>query len=161
MRAITKCETKVVGNKITITGELVDITMPMFIGQRNTIMNPVNGDMNHPRHLQITTHGAMVLRNGSDCGVLFPKDEFMSVMVEIDYRLTNPPVFSKHPCSANPVGMAKSETALTAKVEHSDDGKTWSEVKVGKGFKPAKGKHYRCVASNKSGTTVSQSFKHK
>lgn len=161
MKAIHSLVTVVKGDTITITGKIMDVTFPMFVGQRSTIMHPVNGNMNHPRHLQVNTHGAMMTRNGNGIGVLFPKDELASVLMEVDSRLTNAPVFLSHPDSKNPIGNPISELPLTATIQESKDGEIWTDVKNPKKFKPVSGKHYRCKASNSVGESHSKSFHHK
>lgn len=159
MRAIHSLKTVVDGNKITITGELMDVTMPAMIGQRTTIMHPVMGDMNKPRHIQVTTHGVMVLRHGTD-GVLFPKDELVSVMLEVDGKLTDPPQFVEQPTADNLTGKVVSEIESTVQVQHSDDGKNWNDLKQDpKDYPVLVGKHYRCIARHKHGETASNSFK--
>lgn len=157
MKALSKLETKVEGNKITITGELVDVTFPAVVAQRhNTIFHPVNGHPSKPRQLQSNSHGFIVTRKGSD-GILFPKDEMVAVACEIDCKLSDVPVFSEHPCCERLTGKVVSELPVEAKIEQlGDDGKTWSEVtEADEKFKGEKGKNYRCVVSNKNGSTVS------
>lgn len=155
MKAIHSLVTKIVGNKITITGEIMDVSFPGFIGQRNTIMHNVLGNPSKPRHMQINSHGALVTRHGTD-GVLFPKDELISVMIEVDNKLTDAPLFQVHP-SKDSLTSAKviSELPMTGVHQQSDDGKTWTDIKLEKDFKPKPGKHYRMVARNKCGETCS------
>src|ERR1035437_6629879 len=155
MKAIVKTITTVEGNKITITGELIDVAPSSLIAQRNTIMHPVNGKFSHPRHFQNNSHGMMILRNGTD-GVLFPKDEMVAVALEIDSKLTDAPVFSIRPSIDSLTGKVASEIPVTAKIQHSDDGKDWTDVeKADANFKGESGKFYRCIATNKNGSTVS------
>jgi hypothetical protein len=156
MKAICKTQTKVEGNKITITGELIDVTEPLFHAQRFCIQHPVNGLMKHPRQIQANSNGVMVKRPGAD-GVLFPKDEMAAIAIEIDRKLTSAPMFVAHPHQANETGTVRSEIPLTARIESSADGKTWTEIPLG--TKHEKGKFYRCVAVNDSGETASNHFK--
>jgi hypothetical protein len=158
MKAITQLVTKVEGDTITITGKLMDANFPLIVGQRQTIHHHVAGNRSKPRRIENNTHGVCVLRSGSD-GVLIPKDELVSVMLEIDSKLTDAPFFEAHPNANSITGKIKSEIPLTAKIQQSDDGKTWADVpNADKDFKPESGKHYRCVASNKTGETASNSF---
>lgn len=156
MKALVKTVTKVEGNKITITGELMDVTFPDVVAQRhNTMHHPVAGHPSKPRHIQSNSHGFVLLRKGSN-GVLFPKDEMVAIALEIDSKLTDVPVFVEHPCHGNLAGKVVSEIKATAKIQESDDGETWTDVKsAGAKFKGASGKHYRCVATNKNGDTLS------
>ena len=155
MKSIVRTITTVDGNKITITGELIDVAPPSLIAQRNTIMHPVNGKFSHPRHFQNNSHGIMILRNGTD-GVLFPKDEMVAVALEIDSKLTDAPIFSIHPSGDSLTGKVASEIPVTAKIQHSEDGKDWVDVEnAGADFKGKSGKFYRCIATNKNGSTIS------
>ena len=160
MKAIVKLNTVVDGNKITITGELMDITFPDIVAQRhNTVMHPVSGHPSKPRHIQTNTHGFVVLRKGSD-GILFPKDEMVAVALEIDSKLTDVPAFVEHPTPENLAGNIVSEIPATAKLQHSIDGKTWEDVpNADINFKGEIGKHYRCVANNKNGDAISNPVK--
>jgi len=156
MRALVKLEAKVDGNKVTITGELVDAEIPAMVAQRhNTIHHPVNGHPSKPRHLQSNSLGFIVTRKGA-CGVLFPKDEMVALACEIDCKLSDIPVFGVQPNCECLAGKVISELPVTGKIESSDDGNTWTEV-VGADdkFKGEAGKFYRCVVTNKNGTTTS------
>ena len=156
MKALCKLEAKVDGNKITITGELVDVAIPAMVAQRhNTIHHPVNGHPSKPRHLQSNSLGFIVTRKGSD-GVLFPKDEMVALACEIDSKLSDIPVFGVHPNCECLAGKVISELPVIGKIESSDDGNTWTEV-VGADdkFKGEAGKFYRCVATNKNGFAFS------
>ncbi len=155
MKALCKLTTTVTGNKFTITGELIDVNFPAIVAQRVTISHAVAGHPQKPRHIQLTSHGLLVRRVGSD-GVLLPQDELASVMVEIDSKLSDVPVFDAHPTLDDLLGSVKSEIATTAEVQVSDDGKAWTCIKDFKaGTKPEAGKFYRCVATNKNGSVAS------
>jgi hypothetical protein len=156
MKAIHSLVTKVDGNKITITGEIMDVKLPDVLAQRhNTVHHLVSGHPSKPRHLQSNSLGFVVNRYGAD-GVLFPKDEMVSVALEIDHKLTEPPKFTKHPCKESLVGQVQSEIKTTAKIQESTDGKAWTDVaNADTGFKGEAGKHYRCVACNAAGETTS------
>jgi hypothetical protein len=159
MKAITKTNTVVTGNSITITGELVDVTFPQIIGQRHSIHHNVNGLTHKPRQLQATTHGIMVKRHGAN-GFLFPKDEFAAVAIEVDGSLTDAPVFVQPLSPSNLNGVVRSEFPVTAVIQQSDDGKTWTDVPNDDvNFSGEKGKWYRCIATNKIGSTTSNSIK--
>jgi hypothetical protein len=156
MKALVRTNTVVDGKKVTITGELIDVTFPDMVAQRhNTMLHPVNGHPSKPRHIQSNSHGFLVLRKGSD-GILFPKDEMVAIGLEIDSKLTDVPVFVEHPTKENLSGKVISEIASTGKIQQSDDGKTWTDVGgADSNLKGESGKHYRCVASNKNGETAS------
>ena len=160
MKAICSIETKVEGDTITITGKIINVTYPVFVGQRTTMMHPVAGNPHHPRHIQVNTHGVLVSRNGKTDGVLFPKDELASMMLEIDEKLTDAPVFVAHPTVEDlKTAKAQSELPMVGKFQHSDDGQTWHDTELHPDFKPVAGKHYRCVAKSKAGETVSNIVK--
>jgi len=160
MKAICKLETKVDGNKITIAGEIIDVTWPLFVGQRHTVLHPVEGNPHHPRHIQINSHGVLVSRNGKTDGVLFPKDELAAVMLEVDEKLTDAPKFVQHPTAENlTTAKAQSEIKAHVKYQHSPDGETWEDVAMDGNFKPEMGKHYRCIATSKAGETSSNIVK--
>ena len=127
MKAICRLKTKIDGNKITITGDIIDVTAPLLVAQRHTIPHPVNGHPSKPRHFQANTHGLAILRHGAD-GVLFPKDELASVALEIDSKLTDVPVFTKHPTKDDLKGQVISELPATGKIQTSADGKRWNDA---------------------------------
>ena len=155
MKALVKVNTVVDCNKVTITGELVDCPMPAIMAQRTTILHPVNGNSSKPRHIQVNSFGAMILRRGTD-GILFPKEELVAIAVELDPALSDAPVFKVHPTPESLTGDILSDGSATASIEQSDDGKTWTQVPdADSKFKGIAGKHYRCVANNKSGKTIS------
>jgi len=156
MKAIHTLVTKVDGENITITGKIMDVTMPALVAQRhNSMLHPVNGHPSKPRHIQSNSHGFLVLRKGSD-GILFPKDEMVSVALEIDSKLTDVPAFVVHPTKDNLVGKVASEIPVTAKIQQSDDGKSWVDAtNADANFKGEAGKFYRCVATNKNGFAFS------
>ncbi len=156
MKAICKLVTKVDGNKLTITGELMEVNFPAIVGQRSTMLHPVNGHPSHPRHYQANSQGFIVKRKGAN-GVLFPKDEMVSVAIEIDNQLTGVPIFTAQPQIGNLVGTVVSEIPVQAKIQESTDGKSWSDIpSADQNFKGEQGKHYRCIATNKVGSTTSK-----
>lgn len=158
MKAICKLKTVITGNQVTITGELVDVTAPLIIGQRSTIMHPVQGNQSNPRHMQVNSHGFVFKRNGSD-GVLFPKDEMASVALEIDNKLTDAPVFLAHPTVENLMSAkAISEIDMTGEThESADGGKTWNKIPdPDAGFKGTPGNQYRFAAKNNNGISYSE-----
>jgi hypothetical protein len=157
MKAITETKTTVdAQGNITITGKIIDVTFPDVVAQRhNTILHSVNGHPSKPRHFQSNTHGFIFKRKGCD-GVLFPINEMVAVGLEIDSKLTDVPSFTAHPTKDNLAGTVVSEIPATAKIQHSDDGKTWTDIQSADGkVTPVAGKFYRCVATNKNGDAVS------
>lgn len=154
MKALVKMDTKVDGNKFTITGEIMDVNFPNIIAQRVTIHHPAITDTAKPRQVQATSHGIVVVRHGS-AGVLLPQDEIVSALLEIDSTLTDPPVFEQHPTADNIAGKIKSEIPVAAMIQHSDDGKTWTDTDLKLDSTIPCGKHYRVVAANKCGKSES------
>jgi hypothetical protein len=160
MKALSKTSTVVDGNKVTITGELVDVAFPAIVAQRhNTIRHHVSGHPSKPRHLQSNSHGFLVTRKGSD-GILFPNDELVAIGVEIDSKLTDVPVFVEPPTNGNLFGRVVSEIPFTSKLQESDDGKAWSDVQgADSNFAGDAGKFYRCISTNKNGDATSNPVK--
>jgi hypothetical protein len=160
MKTLTKINTKVDGNKVTITGELIDVNFPVVVAQRQTIGHRVLTNPHRPRMCRATNHAFMVERHGAD-GFAIPVDEMVQIALAVDPKLSDPPVIGKHPTAADLILECKTESTASQKYQVSDDNKNWSDVALDKNgkFTPETGKYYHCVVSNLSGETPSNSFK--
>lgn len=157
MKTIVKTNTVIEGNKITITGELMDAKFPEVVARRMSVGHFVSTNPHRPRHCRATNHAFMVERNGAE-GFAFPLDEFVAVALSVDPKLSDAPLIHGHPNAINDILECKSETATTTVWQQSTDGKEWQDIadEQLKSFMPLAGGLYRAKVTNDSGTSFSR-----
>ena len=160
MKTITKIDTKIEGNKITITGELVDVKFPDMVAQRMTVGHFVSTNPHRPRQCRATNQAFMVERHGAE-GFAWPLDEFVALALEVDPKLSDAPLIHKNPTVTDLLLDCKTETDASKQWQVSDDGTNWTNLdkELTPDNRPQPGKHYRVVLTNKSGQSASKSFK--
>jgi hypothetical protein len=159
MKTLVRLNTKIDGNKVTITGELMDIQFPDVHAQRMTVGHFVSTNPHRPRMCRATNHAFMIERHGAD-GVAIPIDEFVAMALAIDPKLSDKPLIHKHPTFSDLVLECKSETEAKEQWQESTDGVTWTSIETPQvGFKGEPGRQYRVELTNQSGTSVSDTIR--
>lgn len=138
----------------------MDVTFPAVVSQRMTVGHFSTTNPHRPRMCRATNHAFLVERFNAD-GFAIPLGEMVQMALAVDPKLSDPPVIGKHPTEVDMILECKTESATNQKFQVSDDDKTWVDVTLDENgkFTPEPGKFYRCVVSNISGETPSNSFK--
>jgi hypothetical protein len=172
MKTISNASVKISddGKSVTITAELVDAPWSEMLTTRVTHphLNPDN--IKHVRHVQ-SSNAAVFVRHG--CHALaVPNDVFVAIAAAIEPKTSFPPVFKQG--TVPPTVEVISECCVSFQWQVSDDAfpkaakpdvapepAVWTDIEgqttnTIDETKVAKGKWVRVIATNASGSTISQ-----
>ena len=156
MKCIKKLKATISNGKITITGDIAEEYYG-FPAQQVSVSAVSKDNLGWSRQAQISQEAFFVKRLGSI--VAIPIEEWLPVAIQLEPKLTWPPLFSKQPTDTSLMIEVNSEIEPSLKWQVSDDGKTWADAESV--ASPVSGKFYRCVASTVAGETISEEIKFK
>lgn len=153
MKTITNLKTTVEGNKVTITGEIIDRDFRMPAQQ---VTVPQNSPHNPRfiRHCQLSSEAFFIKFVGE--AVAFILDELADVACEINPKLTWAPVLKQ---AADLTVEINSELEPTIQWQSSTDGKEWKDIagataaKLDRAIVPKEAKLVKAIAKSEAGQT--------
>lgn len=159
MKKLINVTSAVTNGKITITADIADTDKGefRFPVQQTTVgwINPLN--MRWPRHVQISGEATFVKANGSGMAILH--DDLVAIAALVEPKTSFPPVFKKSDLTVE-VASELNPSYQWQVSDKIDASQSWSNINgqisatLDKSSIKA-GQFVRCVASNDSGSMIS------